>query len=170
MKVDFALFFKTHHSLVRKVIFQIAGRKLSAAGLEDLVQESFVRMWKGLDDFRNDAQVTSWIYRIATNVALDALRSGKRLKEDSVTELPEQVEERAGPDSQAATKDIVSQGLASLSEDHRTVLVLALIHDRPLSEISEILNVPEGTVKSRLHSAKTAFLKFLESKGVAAND
>ncbi|RYZ64590.1 MAG: sigma-70 family RNA polymerase sigma factor [Proteobacteria bacterium] len=173
MSSDFSHFFQKHHVLVRKVAFQIAGRRISAAGLEDLVQDSFVKIWKGLGNFRSDADVKSWIYRITVNVALDSLRSQKR-QLDSVSSSDREVldaalegaiDERAGPEAEAVTRDLVSQGLESLSVDHRTVLILAFIHERPLSEIAEILKVPEGTVKSRLHSAKETFQNFLERKG-----
>lgn len=166
---DFSVFFHQHHALVRKVIFQIAGRRLSAAALEDGVQEAFIRIWKGLAEFRGEAQITSWVYRISTNVALDLLRAHKSRREETVDSESQSdiADDHSSVEDAMSARDLVSQGLSSLGEDQRTVLILALLHERPLAEIAETLKIPEGTVKSRLHAARAAFIQFLASKGVS---
>lgn len=170
MAQDFRSFYNTHSSLVRRVAFQIAGRSLQGPALDDLVQEAFVKIWRGLDEFRNASEVTTWIYRITTNAALDHLKSLKRRKENLEGEWPELEENRNRLDDVQIARDLVQRGLETLSEDHRVILVLVFIHERPLLEVAEILSIPEGTVKSRLSSAKSAFLKYLESKGVSSHD
>lgn len=155
---DFSRLYSSQAALVRSVIFQIAGPD----SLDDLVQESFVKIWRSLSDFRSEAKISSWVYRVATNTALDHLRKGAR------REIATDRIDLGSIDSAAKStsdRDLVSKGLSTLSDDHRTVLVLALMHDLPLAEIAEILQINEGTVKSRLHYAKAEFRAYLESQG-----
>lgn len=157
---EFARLYSAQAALVRSVIFQIAGQD----ALDDLVQESFVKIWRSLETFRSEARLSSWIYRIAANTALDWVRKNARSHESSDPNV-----EGISSDSPAhavADRDLVSKGLMKLSIDHRTVLVLALMHDLPLAEIAGILEISEGTVKSRLHYAKAEFKEFLERQGV----
>ncbi|MES2965615.1 MAG: sigma-70 family RNA polymerase sigma factor, partial [Bdellovibrionota bacterium] len=74
---EFTALFHRHQGLVRSVIFQIAGPSL----LSDLVQDAFIKIWKGLPEFREEAKLTSWIYRVATNVAIDSLRVSPDVQE-----------------------------------------------------------------------------------------
>lgn len=159
---EFTGLYRNYQGLVRTVIYQIAG----GDGIDDLVQEAFVRIWKGLPQFRGDSKITSWIYRVCTNLALDHCRQRSTRGEfagpealDSAAELPRQ-------EVALTDRDLVEKGLAHLSTDHRAVLVLAYIHDLSISEIAQAVDVSEGTVKSRLHYAKAEFRQFLSSRGV----
>lgn len=158
---EFKALYDKYNSLVRSVIFQIAG----PSHLNDLVQEVFIKIWKGLPEFSANSKLSTWIYRIATNVAIDSLRAASRRKEDFEYDLNQILDEHDSADKEIENRQMIQKGLESLSEDHRTVLVLAFIHERPLLEIAEILDISEGTVKSRLYYAKEAFSKYLESKG-----
>lgn len=159
---DFATLYQEHHSLVRSVLFQIAG----AGALDDLVQEAFIRIWKGMGSFKKEAKLSSWIYRICVNTALDHLRTVRRRPEDPLNENAEPEKIEPGPESSLMKRDLIARGLMNLSEDHRTVLVLAFIHDLPLSEVADVLSISEGTVKSRLHYAKAQFRQYLQDLGV----
>lgn len=165
MKSDLAHFrqiYGQYQQLVRTVIYQIAG----SSHLDDLVQEAFIKIWKGLSGFKEQSQLSTWIYRVSTNVALDALRSWSRRKENLDYDFDSLQDKRKTPDEEFSNRQIVQQGLATLSEEHRTVLVLSFIHELPMAEIAEIVGVSEGTVKSRLHYAKGAFGTFLKERGV----
>lgn len=165
MKLDavrFRQIYEEYNKLVRTVIYQITG----SSSLNDLVQDAFIKIWKGLPDFQEQSQLSTWIYRVATNVALDALRSQSRRKETFDYDFSQLQDDRNTADQDYENRQLVQAGLQELSEQHRTVLVLAYIHERSIIEISEILNVSEGTVKSRLHYAKDAFQNFLIQKGV----
>ncbi|MES2965614.1 MAG: sigma-70 family RNA polymerase sigma factor, partial [Bdellovibrionota bacterium] len=93
---------------------------------------------------------------------IDSLRSGARKYESNDHDLGTFVDERYDGERDAANRDLVERGLAGLSADHRAVVVLALIHERTINEIAEILGVSEGTVKSRLHYGKEHFRQILE--------
>ncbi|OFZ28291.1 MAG: hypothetical protein A2622_04100 [Bdellovibrionales bacterium RIFCSPHIGHO2_01_FULL_40_29] len=161
---EFKILYEEYNSLVRSVIYQIAGPKY----LNDLVQEAFIKIWKGLPGFNEHSKMSSWIYRIATNIAIDSRRAATRRHEEFGYDFGQIRDPRAGADKELENRQLVQQGLESLSDDHRVVLVLAYIHERPLSEIAENLGLSEGTVKSRLHYAKTAFAEYLKSKGAVA--
>jgi RNA polymerase sigma-70 factor, ECF subfamily len=159
---EFTKLYSAHQKLVRSVLFQVAGE----SALDDLVQEAFIRIWKSYPKFRGDSKLSSWIYRICVNVALDHKRSVARKKETSENDFARFEDGARGQDHKMSDRDLVEKGLETLSEEHRTVLVLATMQELSLAEIAEVLEVAEGTVKSRLHYAKTEFRKFLASKGV----
>lgn len=160
---EFAELYRTHQGLVRSVIFQISG----SDGLDDLVQEAFIRIWKGMPGFRREAQLSSWIFRVSTNIALDHCRSRTRRPEGHLASAIESdIVPLPSPETGFTHRDLVMKGLMNLSEEHRVTLVLAFLHDLPLAEVAEVLDISEGTVKSRLHYAKAQFREFLASKGV----
>jgi RNA polymerase sigma-70 factor, ECF subfamily len=161
-QLDFSGIYEQNRGKVRAVLYQIAGDE----NLEDLVQEAFVRIWKGLAGYRRDAKLSSWIYRISVNTALDHLRSRSRQKESQVDHALDGATSNSDQHRDCETRDLVLKGLMGLNKDHRAVLVLSLIHEIPLYEVAEILEIPEGTVKSRLHNAKHEFRKVMSNYGV----
>lgn len=160
---QFTGIYREYHSLVRTVIYQIAG----ASALHDLTQEAFLRIWQGLERFREESSLKSWIYRISVNVALDALRLRKSRAEEFEYELAELPDPGQDLERTLSDRELVAEGLKALSPEHRAVVVLALIHERPLAEVAHVLGISEGTVKSRLHHAKEYFRRRIE-KGAKA--
>jgi RNA polymerase sigma-70 factor (ECF subfamily) len=146
---------------VRAVIYQIAG----PAALSDLTQEAFLRIWHGLAGFQGKSQLKSWVYRIATNVALDYLRQDARRGEVTEMDFSDFPSGETGTESAAADRQLVAVGLNALSPDHRAVVVLALVHELSVAEIAGILGISEGTVKSRLHYGKEHFRQILRKEG-----
>lgn len=126
-----------------------------------------MRAWKGLPRFRQTAQFSTWLYRIAWNVASDqrqALAQGRSRLQVIGTQTPTQQE---APDvMHLHYQDLVQRGLAHLSFDHRTILVLHDLEEIPQKQVSEILGIPLGTVKSRLFHARAAMRQFLQQEGV----
>lgn len=159
---EFTEIYREHQGLVRSVIFQITGRE----HLDDIVQEAFIRIWKNFGSFRNDSKLSSWIYRISVNTALDHVRSRNRRDETSSDEIEQKEANAPGPEREVSGRDLVTKGLMHLSEEHRTVIVLALMQGLSIAEVCEVLEVSEGTVKSRLHYAKAEFRDFLARNGV----
>ena len=170
---SFKQLYQRHHHKVRSTLYQLCG----ADGLDDLVQDVFLRAWKGLGKFRQDAQFSTWLYRIAFNVASDRRKALAKMRSRNVTVENEQLENLADEAiaregysqprlTQMHYQDIMQRGLAKLSEDHRAVLVLHDLEEMPQKDIAEILSIPVGTVKSRLFHARSAIRKFLEAQGV----
>lgn len=153
---QFSDLYNKYQKLVRSVIFQIAG----PSHLNDLVQETFIRVWNKLPEFRKQSEVSSWIYRIAVNIALDHLRSEKRHPTSSDAVLDKH-DDGSDIELTLANRELVSESLMALSIEHRTVIVLSLIHELSLAEMAEVLEVSEGTVKSRLHYAREHLRQFI---------
>ena len=164
---SFAILYDRFQQPVRSTLFQLCG----AAQLDDLVQEVFLRAWKGLPKFRHNAKFSTWLYRIAWNVASDRRQQLARTREREQSALRDLAAigaggSRAGGMERLHYRDLVRQGLAQLSLDHRSVLVLHDLEDLPQKEVAEILDIPVGTVKSRLHHARAAMKRYLQQQGV----
>lgn len=169
----FKKLYQRHHHKVRSTLYQLCG----SDGLDDLVQDVFLRAWKGLAKFRQSSQFSTWLYRIAFNVASDRRKALAKMRSRNISVEDDQLENLADDaitresDSQPSLtqmhyQDLMQRGLAKLSEDHRSVLVLHDLEELPQKDIAEILSIPVGTVKSRLFHARSAIKKFLEAQGV----
>ena len=117
---------------------------------EDLVQEAFVRAWKGIGTFRLGQPVKPWLVRIAVNQALNA-RARRRLPVEPLAEAQSGAEDPAL--GRADDEDQVRRALDQLSDDHRRVVVLRYFADLSTAEVANAERVREGTVKSRLSRA-----------------
>ena len=170
---SFKRLYQRHHHKVRSTLYQLCG----ADGLDDLEQDVFLRAWKGLSKFRKSAQFSTWLYRIAFNVASDRRKALAKMRsrnisveDEQLANLSDEFSAREGESQsdlqQMHYQDLMKRGLDKLSEDHRTVLVLHDLEEMPQKEIAEILAIPVGTVKSRLFHARSAIKKFLENQGV----
>jgi RNA polymerase sigma-70 factor, ECF subfamily len=141
--------------------------------VDDLTQEAFLKAYRNIDRFRGDSSLYTWAYRIARNVCLDAMRRRKYRGQfifdwfkqtDSDFEFPDP----AGTDVAEIrdTRYWIDKALAQLPEDFRSVIVFREIQDLSYEEISQIMDIPEGTVKSRLFKARKMMREQLELYGV----
>jgi RNA polymerase sigma-70 factor (ECF subfamily) len=133
-----------------------------SSDVDDLVQECFIKVWKGLADFRGDASIKTWVTRIAINTAHDYFR--RKGRDPQTEELDESIE--AQSISATDDKDVVKKALECLSVPHREVLILNILEEHTIEEISELLGVPAGTIKSRLFHAREQMKQILEKNGV----
>jgi RNA polymerase sigma-70 factor (ECF subfamily) len=163
--------YRRYHPKIRSTLYQLCGLE----SLDDLVQEVFLRVWRGLPKLRSAAYFSTWVYRITWNVANDGRRqlAKKRAEKGNFTPseednpLDSQSRPQDTPDlMQLHYEDLVRRGLEILSLEHRAVLVLHDLEDLPHKEIAEILQIPLGTVKSRLHHARKTMGQFLQQQGV----
>jgi len=127
---------------------------------EDVVQEAFVQAYVKLSTFRQNSAFFTWLYRIAFNTAVSR---GRRRKIDTSIDLTrertgdEPVDDDENPEQRMERlerADQVQAGLARLSEEHRSILILRDMQDCTYEEIAEILNLAIGTVRSRIHRAR----------------
>lgn len=163
--------------LVYNLAWRAAGNEADAF---DLSQEIYVKVWRALPRFRGDSAFTTWLYRVAQNTACDAARCAARRPSVSLTfpagdangdggeefdlpapeETPEEEmlrRERAGE---------IRAALNALAEEYRTVLILRDIDGRSYIEISEILALEIGTVKSRLFRAREKLKNLLSERNI----
>ncbi|BAY31841.1 RNA polymerase sigma-70 factor [Nostoc carneum NIES-2107] len=159
---SYGLLYRRHQQRVRSIVSQC-----EPSSLDDLVQEVFVRAWKGLPKFRQTAKFSTWLYRIAWNLACDQRQAEVKRRTQLQALTVNTPSQQDAPDLMALHyQDLVQQGLINLSFDHRTILVLHDLEEVPQKEIAEILSIPIGTVKSRLFHARAAMRQFLQQQGV----
>lgn len=160
---SFRLLYRRHQHRVRQILYQLC----DPVTLDDLVQEVFLRAWKGLSKFRQSSQFSTWLYRIAWNVAADRRHTLAQDRSRLQTISYSIATQHEDPDMmQLHYQDLVRKGLSILSEEHRSVLVLHDLEELPQKEVAEILDLPVGTIKSRLFHARSKMRKFLEESGV----
>jgi len=140
---------------------------------EDLKQDTFLRLFEKRANYQPKAKFSTFLWRIALNLCYDELRRQSRRREFLVEDRepgtedgpPEAVESATGPDLQtAATEEgeLVRRALLQLPEIYRSVLVLRHYEDLKLAEIAEVLDIPEGTVNSRMAEALDRLSRILE--------
>jgi len=152
--------YNEYHKMVRNVLFNMTGQDV----LDDLTQETFIRIWAGLPRFALRSSIQTWIYRITVNTATDHLRKKKSMN-NLDSELKEKSTENSSPE--VSYTEIISEALSGLEDDFRVVVVLFYFEELSIKQIAKILELPEGTVKSRMHNAKKKMQDFFSKKGVS---
>ena len=150
---------RLHAQGVRNVIYRMCG---DAQLAEDAAQETFIRAWQNLSSYRPQTSLRNWLYRIAVNAATDLLRKEKRIMPDDIDDL-HLTDGQLGPEAMASQQErtaMVQKAILSLPDASRAVLVLREYEELSYQEISSTLDIPLGTVMSRLNYAR----KLLKTK------
>lgn len=140
----------------------------SEAEAEDIVQEAFVLAMTRLDSFQGNSQFYTWLYRIAYNTAITRIRRRKPTVPLVSRDGEYRLElEDGGPGPEAGLHlaeraEILGRALERLSEEHRAILTMREIQELDYEAIAEILELPVGTVRSRLHRARSQLKAQLE--------
>lgn len=138
----------------------------------DAAQETFVKVYRFMDGFRGDSSLSTWIYRITKNVCMDFLRKrkenvisideenedGNKLEIEDLSKSPEKIAERN------EKKYLLKKAMEQLDDNSRMMITLYELEDMSYEEISAILKIPVGTVKSRLSRAREKLKKILYEK------
>lgn len=154
---------RIHAQGVMNVIYRMCG---DARIAEDAAQETFIQAWLHLSSYRPQTSLRSWLYRIAVNAATDMLRKEKRILPNALEDLQLQ-DPQAGPEALFIREErttLVKKAILSLPEASRMVLVLREYEEMSYHEIAEALNIPVGTVMSRLNYARKSLKDKLEQK------
>jgi RNA polymerase sigma-70 factor, ECF subfamily len=122
---------------------------------DDAVQQALVAMWRDLPSLRDPARFDGWAYRLVTRASLQELRQRRRANVRQLTVDDQQAEDRDLA-TDVATRDQLDRGLAGLTPDHRAIVVLRHLVGLSIDEIGDVLEIPRGTVASRLHHATSA--------------
>jgi RNA polymerase sigma-70 factor (ECF subfamily) len=161
----FGALVRRHQDRIYRHLLNLTGSREEAL---ELAQEVFIKAWQALPQWRPDAQFHTWLYRIASNVALDLLRRRKL-----ATFVPlddeghDQPAPQAGPELQLqATQGIraLDAALARLAPDHREIVLLREVEGLSYGELAAALGIDEGTVKSRLARARSALAVLYEGR------
>ena len=156
-------------SLVWRVCWHYTGNHEDAS---DCGQEAVLKIWRSLPTFRFDCAFDSWVYRIAANVCLDFLRKRKKEVTTSLEPLRElgfdPPDPAPGPEARTlrnAEQENLRQAIIALPEDQRDALVLTQLEGKSYAEAAELLDVNEGTIKSRVNRARARLKDYLENSG-----
>lgn len=150
---------------VYRLAYRMCGNAYDA---DEAAQEAFVAAWRALPNFRGDAKFSTWLYRLTTNAAIDVMRREKRHQTVGDGEMIEVADDADSPQEtveRTEQQEAVQEALATLSEEYREVLLLRYMKELDYAEIAEVLQLPSGTVKSRINRAKAALKNALLKSG-----
>ena len=156
-----------HQDRAFNLAFRLTGSREDAA---DAVQEAFLKAYRGMPSFRGQSSFYTWLFRIVVNEVRSRRRAGATRRPSFSLDAADGPGLRAdGPDpseqaSLAERRQIVEEALQSLEFDQRAIIALRDIEGRDYAEIAEMLECPQGTVKSRLHRARMALKDALAPK------
>ena len=154
---------RQHYSPIVNVAYRICGEKTLA---EDMAQETFLRAWMNLHSFRPTGSLKNWLYRIAVNATLDVLRRKSELPMDD--EVVQMIQDpMPDPETSLIQKERaenMQETLRALPLATRNVLVLREYGELSYQEIASVLDIPIGTVMSRLNYARTRLRALLKEK------
>lgn len=168
---------EAYEQRVFRLLLRMLGRRDEA---EDMAQEVFVQVFKAIGQFRGESKLGTWIYRIAVNLCKNRIKYLSRRHSGEEDELEPAAErapfdggkgvtfgETSRPDHQlegVEVERIVKECITELDPDFREVLVLRDVEDLTYEELCEVTGLPDGTVKSRLHRARSMLKKAVEAR------
>jgi RNA polymerase sigma-70 factor (ECF subfamily) len=162
---------RMHEKRVYNLAYRLSGNYDEAG---DITVEAFLRVYQAINNFRGDANFSTWLYRIVTNVYLDRRKRQKNRQTLSLEEYVEleesqvtrQIEDPSpGPEALVEAQqrqELLQKAIESLPEYQRAMIVLYHVDGLSYEEIAEVLSLPIGTVKSRLNRARLALREKLE--------
>jgi len=158
----FSELFYEYKEMVYRVVYKLLG---NSEETNDAVQQTFIELYKSLPGYAGKSKFTTWLYRIAVNVSIQFFRK-RRTRDKNQPFNPEihadSTSENDNPLEKKELRKQIEEALASLHIRKRTVVVLHDIENRTMEEISDIIGVPVGTIKSRLFYGREELKKKLE--------
>ena len=172
---------RRHEKRVYAVALRSSG---SPEDAEDITQEVFLRAWRSIEEFRGDSGFSTWLFRITMNLCVDHARHKHAQPQTQPLVMGEEESERPLPDPAPPPEEHLDNSelgrelaaaLDEVSEEHRRIVLLRDVSGMSYTEIAEVLEISEGTVKSRLSRARIALRKVLLRRGnllpsAASND
>lgn len=162
--------------LYQEKLYHMAYRMLNnRQEAEDVVQDTFLRVYNNLEKYDDTMKFSTWIYRIATNLCIDRLRKRKPVYSldaessdyeglDGYSMIPS---DNRTPESElliSETQSIIHQAIDTLPPKYKSVMILRYIHELSLQEVGEVLDMPVTTIKTRVHRGREFLRKKLEYK------
>jgi RNA polymerase sigma-70 factor (ECF subfamily) len=169
---------EAHRDRVFNITFRMLGNRAEA---EDVAQEVFITVFKTIETFREEAKFSTWLYRVTVNhcknrIKYLAVRKDRDRDRDELDEATSATNGQIGGPMPAApdralegaqVEKLVHEAIAELDDEQRAVVVLRDVEELSIEEICQILDLPDGTVKSRLHRARLVLRKRLQRHGVS---
>lgn len=154
-----------HHSVAYAVVRAILGDR---EDVEDVLQNVFVKVYRGLHRFRGDSKLSTWIYQIARNEALNAVGKNRRSLEP-LDNLEISGPENKSPEAEFVNRELrghLEDALSQLDEAQRMTIELRYMAERSYNEIADIMNIPVGTVKTNIFRGKAQLKRILKKQGM----
>lgn len=160
---------RQYEKKVYTLCFRMCGNSEDA---EEAAQDAFLALWRGIDRFRQESSLSTWIYRLATNACIDTLR--RRKKQSGSVSLDDEelfvdaVDTSPQPQETVEHREVqklLQEGLSALPEEYRKVLILREIEGLSYTEIAESASIELGTVKSRISRGRSLLRNFLSGNG-----
>lgn len=163
-KEAFGLLVKQHQQFAFNLAFRIICNEDDA---RDIVQESFIKIWKNMKQFNTKIKFTTWMYKIVSNTAIDHLRSAKKMTKVNIDDVHDKLEQinEDHPErllDNKITGDLIRLISDTLSEKQKLVFVLRDLEGLNPVEVSEILGLPENSIKSNLYLARKSIREKLQ--------
>jgi len=161
----------------QRIYATLLGMLGSPQDAEDVTQETFITAFRKLDQFERRSSFYTWLYRIAFNAAIDLQRRKKRAKNQFVGSNNVDITQAADLHAESAAsvviaKETVTQvqlALSRLDEERRNIIVLRDLQGVDYAEIASMLDIPIGTVRSRLHRARIELREIMNAMGIGDN-
>jgi RNA polymerase sigma-70 factor, ECF subfamily len=167
-----------HRDRVFNITYRMLGRRDEA---EDVAQEVFITVFKQIDNFRGDSKFSTWLYRVAVNHCKNRIKYLARRHDRDKDEFDETSQGSSSGNGAIGTtvpsspdralegaqmEKVLAEAINSLDDEQRLVVILRDVEDLSIEEICAITELPDGTVKSRLHRARLVLRKKLQRHGI----
>ncbi|HWP13692.1 MAG TPA: sigma-70 family RNA polymerase sigma factor [Ramlibacter sp.] len=164
-RAAFGTLVRRHQDRIYRHLLHLTGSREEAL---ELAQEVFIKAWEALPAWRPDAQLHTWLYRIASNVALDVLRRRKVVQFVALEDDYDAPDDAPGPEAQLQAKQgmrALDAALERLAPEQREIILLREVEGLSYGELAAALAIDEGTVKSRLARARAALAAIYHRTG-----
>jgi RNA polymerase sigma-70 factor (ECF subfamily) len=151
-----------------KLYWHIRRMVIEHEDANDVLQNVFIKVWKGLENFREDSQLYTWLYRIATNESLTFLEQQKKRQAVSINNMESDLTNNLKADTNFDAKRLewkLQLAIQQLPEKQRLVFNLRYFDEMPYEEMSKILETSEGALKASYHHAAKKIEEFIISHG-----
>ncbi len=142
--------FEANSKRIYRLCYSYTG---DSAAANDVMQETFLKVWQNLDKFRNQSMISTWIYRIAVNTCLTYLKSEKRQAKDELTPFIAENEKEEISEKKEEV-DLLYKCISKLEESER-ILITMILDEVPYPEIAEISGISEGNLRVKIHRIKS---------------
>ena len=161
----FQVLFARHNTALYRFLIRMLR---NSAVAEEHVNETFIEIWRVAGKFEGRSQVSSWMFGIARNKALSTMRKHGDLQWDD--EFAAQIEDAADTPEQSALKTSKAEAIAAclnkLSAQHREIIDLVYYHEMSIREVSEVVGIPQNTVKTRMFHARNQLSALMSTAGI----
>jgi RNA polymerase sigma-70 factor (ECF subfamily) len=159
-------FYARHHVRLYRFLVRMTRREATA---EELMHEVLLEIWRKADSYEGRSSVTTWMLSIAHHKAISQLRKRSEQpldEEEAGTEMPDEEDDPEVTLQKQDKSKVMRACMEQLSAEHRTILDLVYYHDKSVVETSEVLGIPENTVKTRLFYARKRLAVLMREAGL----